>query len=469
MNAGPSGTAPADVIASLRANPMLASVSEEALAEIAELVLRETRAQVGATLKEVELFEGLADEDFDRIQEIAEPVVLDADTRLFEEGDAGDRFYVIVRGAVELTKDGGGDDSERLAVLRAGQAFGEMALLNDAPRSATARVTEQSYLIGIGREAFLETLGPETLASRLLRNLSKALWATSVRLTHKDVVQDGGRADSPREALTEYNRMVRSRLLPRGTPSLAGYDLAGVTATRDDGEGSAVWDWFLLSDGRLALAVLKTDQSSLSSAHRLLAVRGLLRDFANDPVPGLGALLARVNRGLKAGWVEGISGAVSCGLLALSDQGVEWASAGGAAGTVVRADGSHDDLIPDEPALGSDDDLEYRSTRIRLGAGDHLLAFSEGPSDSVIVGRKFLASKGRYPGAKERLAKLVERVEESDAGLDGVFEVTAVLVGRTGADAEGSGRSGSDAVARAAAAFDTAVAEESDEKGSEGS
>ncbi len=133
---------------------------------------------------------------------------------------------------------------------------------------------------------------------------------------------------------------------------------------------------------------------------------------------------------------------------------------------MVRADGSHDDLIPDEPALGSDDDLEYRSTRIRLGAGDHLLAFSEGPSDSVIVGRKFLASKGRYPGARERLAKLVERVEESDAGLDGVFEVTAVLVGRTGADAEGSGRSGSDAVARAAAAFDTA--EESGEEGSEG-
>ncbi len=470
MNAGPIGTAPADVIASLRANPLLASVSEAALAEIAEVVVRETRTQVGAALKDVELFEGLADEDFERIQEIAEPVVLDTDTRLFEEGDAGDRFYVVVRGAVELTKNGAGDEPERLAVLRTGQAFGEMALLNDAPRSATARVTEPSYLIGIGREAFLETLGPETLASRLLRNLSKALWATSVRLTHKEVTTaDASREDSPREALTEYNRMVRSRLLPRGTPSLSGYDLAGVTVTRDDGEGSAVWDWFLLSDGRLALAVLKTDQSSLSSAHRLLAVRGLLRDFAADPVPGLGALLSRVNRGLRAGWVDGISGAVSCGLLALSDEGVEWASAGGAAGTVVRADGSHDDLIPDEPALGSDDDLEFRSTRIRLGSGDHLLAFSEGPSDSVIVGRKFLASKGRYPGAKERLAKLAERVDESDAGLDGVFEVTAILVGRTGADDGAGTRSGSDAVARAAAAFDTAVAEESGEEGSEGS
>jgi hypothetical protein len=39
MNAGPIGTAPDDVIASLRANPVLASVSEAALAEIAELVV----------------------------------------------------------------------------------------------------------------------------------------------------------------------------------------------------------------------------------------------------------------------------------------------------------------------------------------------------------------------------------------------------------------------------------------------
>jgi serine phosphatase RsbU (regulator of sigma subunit) len=254
--------------------------------------------------------------------------------------------------------------------------------------------------------------------------------------------------------------MVRGRLLPRGTPALGGYDLAGTTVTEDEGDASAAWDWFLLSDGRLALTVLKADQQSLSAAHRLLTARGLLRDFADDPLPSLGALLTRVNRGLRAGWVEGISGSVSCGIVALSQDGVEWASAGAAAGTIVRADGSHEDLIPDDPALGSDEELEYRSMRLRLQPGDHLVAFSEGPSDSVIVGRKFLASKGRYAGPRERLDALVRRVQESAAASGGVFEVTAVFVGRTESAPYSGPRSGSDAVARAAQVFDAATEDE---------
>jgi len=445
---------PADVLASLRANPVLASVSAEALQRIAEVVVHETRAQVGAALRDVDLFRGLSDEDFERIQEIADPVVVDADTLLFSEGDPGDRFYVVVRGAVELTRaDDGG--LERLAVLREGQAFGEMALLDDVPRPATARVTESSYLIGVTREAFLDTVGGDTMASRLLRNLSKVLRLTSVPPVH----EESRAGDTPREALVEYNRMVRSRLLPRGMPSLTGYDLAGSTLAQDQGEGTAVWDWFLLSDGRLALAVLKADQTSLSSAHRLLAVRGLLRDFAQDPLPGVGALLTRVNRGLRSGWVDGISGTVSCGVVAVSDDGVEWASAGGAAGTVVRAGGGHQDLVPDRPALGATDDLEYRSARVPFGPDDHLVIFSEGPSDSVIVGRKFLTSNRRFATARERLAALIDRIRESGNGNAPPLEITAALVTRT-TPQEAPPRSGADAIARAAAAFDEVPEEE---------
>lgn len=456
MNSGPDIEVPADVLASLRANPVLATVSEEALGQIAQLVVRETRAKVGAALKEVDLFDGLSDEEFDEIQRIAEPVVLEAGTVLFEEGDAGDRFFVIVRGEVELTKGGAKDVRERLGVLRPGQAFGELALLNDVPRAASARVTEQSYLIGIARDAFLTVLDGDSLAGRLLRNFARSRSVSSVRLTQGDVRQ----GDTPREALAEYNRMVRGRLIPRGTPNLAGYDLAGCTAADEDGEGAAAWDWFLLSDGRLALAVMKADHASLSSAHRLLSVRGLLRDFADDPLPGLGALLARVNRGLRAGWVDGISGPVSCGVLALSRDSLEWAGAGSVAGTLVRADGRHDDLVPGHPALGADDGLEYGSTQIRLSPGDHLLVFSQGPSDSVIAGRKFLATRSRFPGAKDRLEKLVERLRESDEYVNGVFDVTAALVTCVAGGEDQEGRQGSDAVARAAAAYDASIEEE---------
>ena len=456
MNSGFTIEVPADVLASLRANPVLATVSEEALNEIAQLVVRETRAKVGAALKEVDLFDALSEEELDEIQRISDPVAIEADTVLFEEGDRGDRFYVIVRGEVELTKSGPSNSSERVAVLRAGQSFGEIALLDDAPRSVSARVTEQAYLVGIARDSFLSMIDADSLAGRLLRNLSKAFGASSTPAVREATPRE----ETPREALSEYNRMVRGRLLPRGMPSLAGYDLAGITALDEDGEGSAAWDWFLLSDGRLALAVLKADQVSLSSAHRLLTARGLLRDFADDPLPGVGALLTRVNRGLRAGWVDGISGTVSCGVLALSPSTVEWATAGSVAGTVVRADGRHEDLVPSQASLGADDALEYGSVKLKLHPGDHLLAFSEGPSDSVITGRKFLATRSRFPSARDRLESLVERLRESDDVMDGSFDVTAALVTRVAGKEDEEERTGSDAIAQAAAAYDASIEEE---------
>jgi hypothetical protein len=433
-----------DVLASLRTNPVLASVSEEAMGKIAELVVQETRAQTAAAIRRVALFEGLLEGDYEQLQAISEPVVLEAGDPVFTAGDPADRFFVVVRGGVELTEAGGKGPGTSLG---AGRSFGETALFDDAARAATATASEPTYLVAIAREAFQEMLGPGSLPSRILRNVGRKCYGRS---DERDQTEEG--PGTPREALGEYNRMVRGRSLPRGVPSVPGFDLAGTTVAHARGAGAAGWDWFFLADGRLALALLKADQSSLSSAHRLLAARGLLRDFARDPLPDLGALLTRVNRGLRAGWVEGISGSVSCGVVALSEDGAEWATAGSVGGTVLRADRSHEDLVPDAPALGSDDGLEYRSQRLRLGVGDRLLAFSDGPSDSVIVGRKFLTTAGTYPSEKARLEALVARVGEGSAALDWIFDVTAVLVARTGSAEDAP--SGSDAIARAAAAFD---------------
>src|SRR5690606_1792454 len=104
-----------------------------------------------------------------------ESVLVEAGEYVFEEGERGDHFYIIVRGAVELRK-AAGKRRKKLAVLRAGQAFGEMALLNQTPRSASAYALEDTYMLTVSREAFSQILGGETLAVRLLRNLSKALW-----------------------------------------------------------------------------------------------------------------------------------------------------------------------------------------------------------------------------------------------------------------------------------------------------
>ena len=95
-----------------------------------------TREEISVRLREVALFQGLDQNDLTEIFRISEQVKIHNGEYVFEEGDRGDHFYVIAHGAIELRK-ATGDGFRKLAVLRAGQAFGEMALLNRTPRSAS--------------------------------------------------------------------------------------------------------------------------------------------------------------------------------------------------------------------------------------------------------------------------------------------------------------------------------------------
>jgi CRP-like cAMP-binding protein len=94
---------------------------------------------------------------------------------LFEEGQPGDDMYIVVTGEVELRRRVGA--SERvLAVLPAGEFFGEMAILNARPRSATAVVRTPARLFVIDGTTFEAMLRarPE-IALRIIRSLAMRL------------------------------------------------------------------------------------------------------------------------------------------------------------------------------------------------------------------------------------------------------------------------------------------------------
>ena len=72
---------------------------------------------------------------------------------LFAEGESGHNLYIIQEGSVKITKIA--DDQEVvLAVLNKGDIFGEMAMLEDKPRAATAEIYENSILLSINRSNF---------------------------------------------------------------------------------------------------------------------------------------------------------------------------------------------------------------------------------------------------------------------------------------------------------------------------
>ncbi len=73
---------------------------------------------------------------------------------VFREGDFGDRFYILVRGRVGVYKSLGGGAEQELAVIEDGDAFGEIALLHDAPRTATVRTLTPCLMLSLRREQF---------------------------------------------------------------------------------------------------------------------------------------------------------------------------------------------------------------------------------------------------------------------------------------------------------------------------
>jgi CRP/FNR family cyclic AMP-dependent transcriptional regulator len=94
---------------------------------------------------------------------------------LFEEGDPGSRMYVIQEGEVRIEKRVG-PRTVTLAVLGPGEAFGEMALLEGQPRSATAVVEKDARILEIDQAAFADLVkGNGEVALRLLRRLSARL------------------------------------------------------------------------------------------------------------------------------------------------------------------------------------------------------------------------------------------------------------------------------------------------------
>lgn len=386
-----------------------------------------TREQVTSRLRDVALFQGLGTSDLAEILRISETIRVDGGEYIFEEGERGDHFFIIVHGSVELRKTSGGE-RKRLAVLRAGQAFGEMALLNQTPRSASAYAIEDAYMLSVSRAAFSQVLGGDTLAVRLLKNLSKALWATSVRLASQQARASD--SDTGHETLAEFNRLLRARLLPRVTPRVSGYDLSASTLAPRQGSGSTAWDWFVLTDGRPAFAISKATRGDLFSAQRLASVRQLLRSSAGEQHATLGAMLTRVNRGLKAGWIEGLSGPVVVGLVALADGAAEWVEAGPVTSVLARANGTAEDLSAHGPALGDDAEHSYQSTILMLGPRDRIVAITDGHDQAVRTVSAVL-TEGYVSNSRDALAKILGEVEPARVGDADPSDVSAMVISRT--------------------------------------
>jgi CRP-like cAMP-binding protein len=98
------------------------------------------------------LFGSLRPEQLQKVSALAQVREVPAGAFVFRENDPGDAMFVVLSGKIRISKMVDGVGEEALAVLEPGAFFGEMALIDDAPRSADARAHERCRLAEIRRD-----------------------------------------------------------------------------------------------------------------------------------------------------------------------------------------------------------------------------------------------------------------------------------------------------------------------------
>jgi uncharacterized protein YhbP (UPF0306 family) len=104
------------------------------------------------------VFRDLPEQEVETVRADMQTMQFDSGDVIVRQGAPADKFFIIVDGEVEVTRE---DDGQQrtLATLKQGQFFGEMAILRDAPRMATVRAVAPTTVFAMERDAFRGLVG----------------------------------------------------------------------------------------------------------------------------------------------------------------------------------------------------------------------------------------------------------------------------------------------------------------------
>jgi CRP/FNR family transcriptional regulator, cyclic AMP receptor protein len=135
-------------------------------------------------LRSIELFEGLTDEDLAELGASLQRRQFAAGSMVFSQGDNGDSMYIVESGDINIHLPGEASRRISLKDIARGEYFGELALFDEKPRSASALATTETVLLELQRrtlEGYLENRPKVALA--ILRTLSERLRETNTMLS----------------------------------------------------------------------------------------------------------------------------------------------------------------------------------------------------------------------------------------------------------------------------------------------
>ncbi len=170
-----------------------------------------------ARLKRVPIFSTIEPAVLADLANIVEEKQFAADGVVFNEGETGDAMYAILEGAVKIVKviDPQKNLSKDLAILSAGDFFGEMSLIDKSPRSASVVSLGPSALVRISSQAFQDLLGKNAItAANLLFGIIQTV-SGRLRQTNSELVTlyETGKTIGEAKQLQDITSVIFRRLL----------------------------------------------------------------------------------------------------------------------------------------------------------------------------------------------------------------------------------------------------------------
>lgn len=373
-------------------------------------------------------------------------------TALCREGEPADRLYVIVSGRVIVTRkvEGSAEDFV-LGLLGPGQYFGEIAVISEEPRTATATTITETDVLEVTKADFEQVFASSpALARHLVNTLIRMIRETDQRAIEDlerraeelsrayrelEAAQADRIAKAALEAQLEVAAKAQRSMLPLSLPQVAGFEFAAAFEPARQ-IGGDLYDVHQIDDGRIGILLADVSDKGAHAALFMAVARTLFwteEHHHGDPV----AVMQAVHRGLVEVSSYDMFVTAFYGVLEPSQRLFRYVRAGHDEPLLVRRDGASQFLGGRGRFLGlwSEGQPDFEERQVILEDGDCVVIYSDGVTDmrnpfGEPFGRERLAQTVRrlHTGGAEHVAHGVHRAVREHRGTAEAFDDFTLLV-----------------------------------------
>jgi phosphoserine phosphatase RsbU/P len=394
------------------------------------------------------------------------------------QGEIGDILYVILEGEVGFRQQVDDGAEQFLGTFSAGDYFGELAVLDQTARRATATAVTTATLLEITTDCFEHLLRAspavaQAIIRHILSTLRQADQQTAVLINERNLaLMAANKAREAAERELEIGRNIQRSFFPLALPEFPGWEIACHFQSAREVAGDW-YDAFTLSRGkRLGLVIADVCDKGVGAALYMALFRSFIRAFAEQHYAtslldlitadaptelagfrgrrGSGALPTTGTTALKAAltltnnYIANHHGHTNMfatlffGVLDPATGHLAYINGGHEPPAIIGSEGVKTWLEPTGAAVGLLPDMNFEVKEARLAPGDMLLAFTDGVTEAV-------AGDGRYfgeghlaaiiatpaPSASALLARIAAELETFTAGEPQADDITMLALRRS--------------------------------------